>query len=193
MNRKIIENQFNKYLQIYHSTEDDKLLLKNLKNCYHQEEVDLTLCSEDFLSFMLNESDLDVEIKTQIALKHQELIINFPKKKEVFEDSSITGIDRIFEFYNQHLKNKPYNFQIYFFGKIIPVKLSFEIVNASRLAPRHVLLQYEITLCGIFNEERNIKIFQKDIKNAKAKYKKCVFYDLMKEFTFPLSQISPLL
>ena len=49
MNRKIIENQFNKYLQVYHFTEDDKPLLKNLKNLYHQEEVDLALCSEDFM------------------------------------------------------------------------------------------------------------------------------------------------
>ena len=63
MNRKIIENQFNKYLQVYHYTEDDKPLLKNLKNFYHQEEVDLALSSEDFFNFLLNESDLEIETK----------------------------------------------------------------------------------------------------------------------------------
>ena len=181
MNRKIIENQFNKYLQVYHFKEDDKPLLKNLKNLYHQEEVDLALCSEDFFYFLLNESDLEIETKTQIALKHQNLITNFPHKKEVLEESTITGIERVFDFYNQYLKNKTYNFQINFFGKTLPVMVGFELVNATKGTPRHIAINYKITICQIFHETRKYQFFHKNIKEAKAKYKKVGFYALMNE------------
>jgi hypothetical protein len=181
MNRKIIENQFNKYLQVYHFTEADRPLLKNLKSFFHQEEVDLALCSEDFFNFLLNESNLEIETKTQIALKHQDLITNFPQKKEVLEESTITGIERVFDFYNQHLKNKTYNFQIQFFGKTLPVLASFEMISASRGTPRHIAINYKITVCGIFNETRSHKLFHREIKEARTKYKKMGFYELMRE------------
>lgn len=97
MNREVITSQFNKYLQVYHFSEDDKSLLKNLKNIYTQEEVDIKLCSGDFLNYLLNESDLDIESKTQLVLEHQELITNPPVRKEVSEGSSINGLDKVLE------------------------------------------------------------------------------------------------
>lgn len=181
MNRKIISNQFNKYLQVYHFTEDDRPLFKNLKKNYIEEEIDLSLCSEDFFNYLLNESDLEIEAKTQITLQYQELITNFPKNSKITEESSITGIEKVFEFYNQHLKTKSYNFQIHFFGKELPILASLEIINASRGVPRHIEIKYQISVCGIFNETRKHYIFHKDIKDAKAKYKKIGFYQLMKD------------
>lgn len=182
MNRKVITSQVNKYLQVYHFSEDDKSLLKNLKNIYTQEEVNIKLCSEDFLNYLLNESDLDIESKTQLVLEHQELITNPPVRKEVSEGSSINGLDKVLEFYNQHLKVKYYNFQIVFFGKKLPVMAKFEMKNANRYMPRHIEVTYQMSLCRIFNENITHRIFQKNINETKAIYKKIGFYDLMKEF-----------
>lgn len=182
MKRKIIENQFNKYLQVYHFTEEDKPLLKELKKYTNDTEIDMTLCSEDFFNFLLYESDLDIETKTNITLNYQNLITNFPKNKEINENTSITGINQIIEFFKQNLNSKTYNFQTQFYGKILPVLVSFEMINASRGIPRYISIKYQITLCNLFPENRVHQLYHKDITQAKAKHKKIIFYDLMKEF-----------
>lgn len=182
MKKKIIENQFNKYLQIYHFTEEDKPLLKELKKNTNNTEIEMTLCSEDFFNFLLYESDLDIETKTNITINHQNLITNFPKNKEIHENGLITGINQVFEFYKQNLNSKAYNFQTQFYGKTLPILVHFEMINAARGIPRHISIKYQITLCSLFPENRVQKLYHKDITQAKAKHKKIVFYDLLKEF-----------
>lgn len=178
MNRNIIVKELNKYLLLYHLSEEDNPLLKRLKNTNNQEEIDLSLCSEDFFNFMLYESDLDIETKTQLAIEHKNLILNPPVKKEITEESSINSIDKVMEYYNQQLKNRDYNFQINFFGKTLPVSVRMEIVNASRHRPRHIEITYIITICRIYQETRTLLLFHKQIKETRALYKKMGFYDL---------------
>ncbi len=182
MNRKIIEDQFNKYLKIYHFEESDRLLYNDLKKNYRLEEMDLSLCSETFFNFLLNESDLNIETKAKITLDYQELIKNFPQKNEVSESTPISGIDKMFDFYTQHLKDKSYNFQTQFFGKTLPIQVIFEIKNATKYNPRHISISYNITLCASNSKQITNSIYHKDIVAAKAKYKKITFYELFKEF-----------
>lgn len=189
MDRRIIEKQFREYLKIYHFTNDDKAILNDLKRNTDEPEIDLKKCSEDFFNYLINESDLDVETKTNITLTYKNLITNFPSNKLVSVDSSVYGIDQVLDFYNQNLKNELYNFEVLFYGKIIPVYAKFELVNASRSIPRHINVSFNIVFFDKFKFEESFAIYHKTITNLKAKLKKINFYDLMGEFNLHKVQV----
>jgi len=189
MDRKIIEQQFRAYLKVYHFTNDDKALLNDLKRNGHEKEIDLNKCSEDFLNYLINESDLDIKTKTDLTLTYKNLITNFPRGKEITEETSIFGIDQVLDYYNQNLKNEPYNFEVLFFGKKIPVFAKFEMVNASRGIPRHIRISFNIVFCDKFKFEQSYEIYHKTLTTKKAKFKKIRFYELMWELNLNKLQL----
>ncbi len=177
MNRAVIKNHFLKYLELYQITMDDHSLLKELKK-KSTDEINVLLFSEDFIDFLVFESDLSVEEKTEFTITHQNLILNKPQPKQITEVHTINGIDRVYAYYEQNLKNDKYNFQINFYGKTIPINCVFEIKNASRGIPRHVSMTYEINICNeIFKQ--NFTVFHKQVVEAKKKKKNLTFFDLM--------------
>lgn len=180
MKPNILRDQFRKYLELYQITIEDNPLLKELKKDT-TEEVDVTILSQDFFDFLLFESDLSVDEKTKFTLMHQNLIINKPQPKQITDEHTINGIDRVYTYYSQNLQNESYNFQINFYGKTIPVHCKFEMKSATRGAPRHILLTYEISIVGE-KHKQEFSVYHKEIINAKKRIKKFTFYDLMANY-----------
>lgn len=177
MKRELLEIHFKKYLELYHYSNEDQPLYKKIKNESRDSTIDLSLGSENFINFLLFDSELDNDMKVEISQKFFNKETN-ETSKMINDDSNITGIDKILDYYDAHLKKLKYNFDIYFFGKIIPINVSMKMQNASRGIPRHLSISYTIRL---YNQkiERQSLFYHADLLKLRENNRKIYFYDIM--------------
>lgn len=171
------------YLNEGNYNEREKIICEQICSLNQDEiSIEIDVLSDELMEYILiNDGDLDLQTKTDIAI--EKLKSKSSKNNKIPNDlwnTKIKSLDDIIQVYT-FLKKEKYNIDFFVFNRLYPAKINFTLHNASKYHPKYVEL---ILNFKIYKNDFNFdyKIEFKTLLFIKGENKILTFKDLMLKF-----------